>query len=182
MIAAMGLAMPFPAISGAEPCMGSNMLTPSGFIFPLAPSPRPPWSCAPRSVSMSPNRFGTATVPYLSGRVIIAMAIASTNMKSMSMSCSLAFCLKISLWNPYIPVQTLALSTRVTLSCPRDSACLKEYSANLSTPFLERRPSSTAKSSSALASRCRDIFSSYILREAESSRSPPEDTLPPIPM
>ena len=41
-IVAMGLALPCPAMSGADPWMGSNMLTPLGLMFPLPPIPSPP--------------------------------------------------------------------------------------------------------------------------------------------
>ena len=62
-IAAMGFAMFCPAMSGAEPCTGSNMLGPpaplmwSGLMLPDAAMPMPPAMAAPRSVMMSPNMF-----------------------------------------------------------------------------------------------------------------------------
>ncbi len=62
-IAAIGFAMFWPAISGAEPCTGSNMLGPpmlltwSGLMLPDAAMPMPPAIAAPRSVMMSPNMF-----------------------------------------------------------------------------------------------------------------------------
>ena len=51
--------MPWPAMSGAEPCTGSNI---DGLVrltsrLPLAASPMPPVTAAARSVRMSPNRL-----------------------------------------------------------------------------------------------------------------------------
>src|SRR5262249_58628053 len=62
-IAASGLAMPLPAMSGAEPCTGSNMLgyVRSGLMLPLAARPMLPGTIALRSVRMSPNRLLATT-------------------------------------------------------------------------------------------------------------------------
>ena len=51
-----GFAMPFPAISGADPWTGSNnpFLSP---MFPDGARPRPPTKPALSSDNMSPNRL-----------------------------------------------------------------------------------------------------------------------------
>ena len=56
---AVGSAMPWPAMSGAEPCTGSNMLglVPEASRLPLAASPMPPVTAAAMSVTMSPKRL-----------------------------------------------------------------------------------------------------------------------------
>ena len=56
--AATGLARPVPAMSGADPCTGSNKEgDEAGLRLALAAVPRPPAMAAPRSVRMSPNRL-----------------------------------------------------------------------------------------------------------------------------
>src|SRR5690606_18500361 len=57
--AAVGLASPLPAMSGAEPCTGSNMLGPvrAGLRLADEAKPTPPETAPPRSVRMSPNRL-----------------------------------------------------------------------------------------------------------------------------
>ena len=57
-MAARGLITPFPVYLGAEPPMGSYMLTPSGLMLAPAAMPMPPCMIAPRSVMMSPNMLG----------------------------------------------------------------------------------------------------------------------------
>ena len=54
---ARGLAMSLPAMGGALPWTGSNMLTAPGRMLPLAAMPMPPWKPAARSVMMSPKRL-----------------------------------------------------------------------------------------------------------------------------
>ena len=67
--APIGLAIPWPAISGAEPCTGSNMdgCLRSGLIFPLGAIPIDPTKAAARSESMSPKRFEATMTSNLSG-------------------------------------------------------------------------------------------------------------------
>src|SRR5262249_23592665 len=57
--AARGSARPVPAMSGAEPCTGSNKLGPvrAGLRLADAARPMPPEIAPPRSVRMSPNRL-----------------------------------------------------------------------------------------------------------------------------
>ena len=59
MMAAVGSALPVPAMSGAEPCTGSNSDGPvrSGLRLPDAARPIPPATAPPRSVRMSPKRL-----------------------------------------------------------------------------------------------------------------------------
>src|ERR1017187_4925563 len=79
-IVAVGSAFCLPAMSGALPCTGSNMLgaVRSGLIFPLAASPMPPATAAPRSGRMSPKRLSVTTTPNRSGWVTRYMQAAST--------------------------------------------------------------------------------------------------------
>ena len=55
----MGLAFCWPAMSGAEPCTGSNIDGPvrAGLRLADEARPMPPETAPPRSVRMSPNRL-----------------------------------------------------------------------------------------------------------------------------
>ena len=80
MIAAVGSAMPCPAMSGALPCTGSNI---DGFVrvasmLPLAARPMPPHTAAARSVMMSPNRLSVTITSNRPGSVTRWMVAAST--------------------------------------------------------------------------------------------------------
>ena len=77
MIAARGLATFLPACFGAEPWIGSKRLTRPGWMLPLAAMPMPPWIMAPRSVMMSPKRFGVTATSNHSGFLTIHMHAAS---------------------------------------------------------------------------------------------------------
>ena len=61
LIAAIGLITFLPVYLGAEPPIGSNMLTPAGLMLPPAATPRPPWTIAARSVMMSPKMLSVTT-------------------------------------------------------------------------------------------------------------------------
>ena len=65
----IGLAMPRPAMSGAEPWTGSNRLGKrrSGLMFPLGAMPMVPVQAGPRSERMSPNRLEATTTSNQSG-------------------------------------------------------------------------------------------------------------------
>src|SRR6266508_1378371 len=66
---AMGLAMPLPAMSGAEPCTGSNMdgYSFSGLMLPPGAIPMEPAMAGPRSERMSPKRLLATTTSNQSG-------------------------------------------------------------------------------------------------------------------
>ena len=80
-----GFALPVPTSGGAEPCTGSNIDVRPGWRFAEAATPRPPWSPAPRSVRMSPNRLLATMTSKASGVFTSCMANASTNMCEASM-------------------------------------------------------------------------------------------------
>jgi len=63
-MAATGFALPVPAMSGAEPCTGSNIDGPvrSGLRLADAAMPMPPVTAPPRSVRMSPKRLSVTMV------------------------------------------------------------------------------------------------------------------------
>src|SRR3974390_2140720 len=65
----IGLAMPWPAMSGAEPCPGSNTEgnSPSGLMLPDGAMPMVPVQAGPRSERMSPNRLEPTTTSNQSG-------------------------------------------------------------------------------------------------------------------
>src|SRR5215469_10904251 len=66
---ATGLATCLPAMSGADPCTGSNMegYSRSGLRFPEGARPIDPTTPAPRSDKMSPNRLEATTTSNQSG-------------------------------------------------------------------------------------------------------------------
>src|ERR1700676_1138888 len=68
-ICPMGLAIPFPAMSGAEPWTGSNMdgNSLSGLRFPEGAMPIDPTTAGPRSDRISPKRFEPTTPANQSG-------------------------------------------------------------------------------------------------------------------
>ncbi len=65
----IGLAMPCPAMSGAEPCTGSNSdgNCRSGLMLPDGAMPMVPVQAGPRSDRMSPNRLEATTTSNQSG-------------------------------------------------------------------------------------------------------------------
>ena len=74
---ALGLAMPWPAMSGAVPCAGWN----TAWWSPMSPEgamPMPPTSAAIRSDRMSPNMFSVTSTSYCQGFITRLSAIAST--------------------------------------------------------------------------------------------------------
>ena len=87
-IVAIGLAMPRPAMSGAEPCTGSNIEGNvfDGFRFALGARPRLPVIAALRSVRMSPKRFDATMTSKSCGRRTRSMHAASTSSDSVRMS------------------------------------------------------------------------------------------------
>ena len=77
-IAASGLMTFLPVYFGAEPPIGSNMLTPFGFRLPPEATPIPPEVIAARSVMMSPMRFSVTITSNHSGFFTIHIVAAST--------------------------------------------------------------------------------------------------------
>jgi hypothetical protein len=77
---AVGSAMPWPAMSGAEPCTGSNIdgNAPVGLMLAEAASPMPPVTAAARSVMMSPNRLSVTMTSKRCGSVTSMIIVAST--------------------------------------------------------------------------------------------------------
>ena len=71
--------MPWPAMSGAEPCTGSNIegKVRSGLMLPLAARPMPPVTAAARSVTMSPNRLSVTMTSNRCGSVTRKIIAAS---------------------------------------------------------------------------------------------------------
>ncbi len=65
----IGLAMPRPAMSGAEPCTGSNIdgYSRSGLMLADGAMPIEPTQAGPRSDRMSPNRLEPTTTSNQSG-------------------------------------------------------------------------------------------------------------------
>src|ERR1044072_8336416 len=66
---AMGLAIPLPAMSGAEACTGSNIdgYAFAGLMSPPGAMPIEPAMAGPRSERMSPKRFEATTTSNQSG-------------------------------------------------------------------------------------------------------------------
>ena len=86
--APIGLAMPLPMMSKAEPWIGSYMdgCFPDGSTLPVAPLPRLPVSAEARSERMSACRLLARIVSKLPGFVTIRAAMASTSFQSTSSS------------------------------------------------------------------------------------------------
>ncbi len=82
------MAIALPAMSGAEPWTGSNMLgaVRSGLMFALAANPTLPVTIALRSVRMSPNRLLATTTSKTSGLRTKSIAAASTSSEPASTS------------------------------------------------------------------------------------------------
>jgi len=79
---ASGLATPFPAMSGADPCTGSYNPV---FVEPTlaeASSPIEPATIAASSERMSPNMFSVSTTSKSAGRATSCIAALSTSMCS----------------------------------------------------------------------------------------------------
>ena len=83
---AVGLALSWPAMSGAVPCTASNTPMPSSPRLAAGTTPRPPTSPAHRSETMSPYRFGSSSTSSFSGCITRCMHAASTMRSSYWMS------------------------------------------------------------------------------------------------
>src|SRR5450830_811093 len=77
---AVGSALPWPAMSGAEPCTGSNIdgAVRSGLTLPDAARPMPPVIAAAWSVRMSTKRLSVTTTSNRDGFVVMKIVAAST--------------------------------------------------------------------------------------------------------
>ena len=81
-IVASGLAIPLPAMSGAEPWIGSYKPGPELPIEALGSIPRDPGSIEASSVRISPNMLLVTTTSNEVGRLSRCMAIESTKTTS----------------------------------------------------------------------------------------------------
>src|SRR5208283_1854539 len=81
---AIGLEIPLPRMSGAEPCTGSNIdgYFRSWFMLVLGDTPRLEHIAPPRSVRISAKRFDATTTSSDSGASTKRAAIASTRTRS----------------------------------------------------------------------------------------------------
>ena len=79
-MAAVGSATPRPAMSGAEPCTGSNIegKRPAVLMLALGASPMPPVIAPASSVRMSPNRLSVTMTSKRWGSVTSMIVAAST--------------------------------------------------------------------------------------------------------
>ena len=110
--------MPWPAMSGAEPCTGSNMLgySRSGFRLPDGAMPIEPATAAARSLRMSPNRLEatiTSKRPGLSTTMAASASISTCS--ACSCGCWAVMCAKRSSQNGIvwmIPFDFVALQMR----------------------------------------------------------------------
>src|SRR5438552_13701616 len=106
-----GLAIPFPAIFGAEPCTGSNSEVLPGWMFPEGARPSPPASCAPRSLMMSPKRLHvTMTSNWLGSRTISIASVSMYKWRESTSAYSWRTCLKTRCQRSWAKVMALDLS------------------------------------------------------------------------
>lgn len=75
---AMGLAMSLPAMSGAEPCMGSNSPALHSPSEEEGSMPMDPVIWLASSLSMSPNMLGQSSTSNCEGSLTSCMAALST--------------------------------------------------------------------------------------------------------
>ena len=119
-IAASGLALPCPAMSGADPCTGSYRPrhAPLGSWLPIEADgsmPIEPARTEPSSLRMSPKRFSVTTTSKAVGRSRSCIAQLSTSMCSSSMSGYSAASWVTTRRQSCEFSSTLALSTEVSL-------------------------------------------------------------------
>ena len=113
---ASGLAFPVPAMSGAEPCTGSNRPGPSPPSDALGSMPSEPVSIAASSLRMSPNRFSVTITSKSAGRETSCIAALSTSRWSSGTSGNSSACTRVTVSRHSRDVSsTFALSTLVTL-------------------------------------------------------------------
>ncbi len=129
-INATGLALPWPAMSGAEPCTASKIAASRPMLAPGA-MPSPPTRPATRSERMSPNRLVVTSTSNCQGLSTSFIAQASTITDSIAMRplyFSSYICSAVSLKMPVSAFMMLALCTMVTFLRPVAMACSKAYS------------------------------------------------------
>ena len=115
---AQGLALPWPAMSGAVPCTASKIAASAPMFAPGA-RPNPPTSPAHRSDRMSPNRLVVTMTSNFSGCITSFMQHASTIISSVWMSGYCAATSRATFRNrPEVDFMMLALCTIVTLRRP----------------------------------------------------------------
>ena len=115
-ISPVGLAMPLPAMSGAEPWIASNKAV-SLPMFELAAKPRPPTKPAISSDKMSPNMLVVTMTSNWLGFSISCMAQLSTMRSSISKRSRYfsPISIVVSRNRPVRAFSMLALCTIVTL-------------------------------------------------------------------
>src|SRR5665647_2870846 len=129
---AHGLASPLPAISGAEPWIGSYRLTPPAPTLADGSIPMLPVSMAASSLSTSPNRFSVAITSNCLGSRMNCMAQLSTSMWRSSTSGWRSATRIATARHRRELSSTLALSTECT-NLRRPSATVNAYSTSRST-------------------------------------------------
>ena len=111
---ASGLAIPLPAMSGAEPCTGSYRPGPPAPRLAEASSPIDPAIIAASSERMSPNMFSVSTTSKAAGFEISCIAALSTSRcSSRTSGWSRATCSTVSRHRREVS-RMFALSTEVT--------------------------------------------------------------------
>ncbi|VVB89183.1 Uncharacterised protein [uncultured archaeon] len=124
--------MPFPAISGALPWMGSKSAYRSP-VFALGQRPSPPATAAASSLRISPKRLVVTITSYFSGRRMRSYAMASTSISLYVMPFLFATPVQTSL-KKESDFNTLALCT-IVIFFLRVFARVQARSAILSQPF-----------------------------------------------
>ena len=149
-IAPIGFAMPWPAMSGADPCTGSNIEgnSRSGFRFPEGAMPIEPATAAARSLRMSPNRLeATMTSKRPGWRTTIAASASISTCSVWSCGCLEVTAAKRSSQNGIvwmIPLDFVAEQMRPD----RVAASSHAYCMTRSVPRRVNTDSWTASSSS----------------------------------
>ena len=114
-----GLAIPCPAMSGAEPCTASKIAAWAPMLAPGA-RPKPPTRPEASSDRMSPNRFVVTMTSNCSGLITSCIAALSTILSSHAITpwYSFAIIRPVSRNNPDVALRMFALWTIVTFLRP----------------------------------------------------------------
>ena len=144
-----GFATPWPAMSGADPCTGSNIdgWSRGGLRLPLGATPIDPATAAARSERMSPNRLEATMTSRLRGLSTTRAARASTSiLSSFTPPASPTTSATTSSQNGIVWMIPLDLVAEVRR--PRRAwACATAYAATRETPVRVKTASCTAISS-----------------------------------